>query len=92
MTTIEEFRKDPEKRSKLKLSLLDMREALETLRDNGPEFRPQPIGLTPTDAATRLGHINGFAEFYQRLWQLTEPMRETETIEPTYPDPPENEE
>lgn len=58
--------------------------ALATLRENGPEFRPQPIGLTPTDAATRLGHICGYAEHHQNLQLLAEYDRAADLPEPTY--------
>jgi len=85
MTTIE-FRQNAELVRELRtiLTMPTLQIALATLRENGPEFRKQPLGMTPTDAATKLGHIYGYAEHHQNLQELAEYDRAADLPEPTY--------
>lgn len=85
MTTVE-FRTNGELVRELSIALQQpiIKTALATLRENGPEFRAQPLGLTPTDAAARLGHICGYAEHHQRLEELAEYETSAQQIEPDY--------
>lgn len=93
MTALE-FRNNSELVTELRVALASpiIKLARETLRENGPEFRPQPLGMTPTDAAARLGHICGYAEYHASLELLTDRSLEHEPLKATYAPEPIGEE
>jgi len=88
--TFAEFRSDSSRVAKLRqiLELPEMREALMTMLENGPEKRVITPDITPHMGHVMLGHSRGYAEFHSTLLALAEHPQPPKQIPATY-DPAE---